>query len=178
VLLSHTVRLVVRKLATVALLPALGLIAGHVLTYPVPGSYVYVASFGLPGPTHGRDAAHLAAVVKSQHVRGIRVKVFSEREFEVSGHGSSASAAVRAVSTVRKALYRIPHLRYNVVAGAVDALRRGQVYPLQPAAIGVACGVAVGILIGFGPGLWSNQLRARIGRLRRSAKGYRTTGTA
>ena len=167
----------VRKLATVSLLAALGLVAGIALTNPVPRSYVYVESFAVPG--HSGDTVHLAAVVRSLHVHGVRVRVESGNDFQVAGHGSSAQAAVKAVTMVRKAIARMPHPRYNVMSGgAVDALRRGQVYPLRPGAIGLACGVAIGILIGFGPGLWSNQRRARIGRLRRSAGDYQTTGTA
>jgi hypothetical protein len=72
--------------------------------------------------------------------------------------------------TVRKAIARMPHPRYNVMSGgAVDALRPGQGYPFLPSAIGLASGAAIGILIGIGPGFWSNQMRPRIRRLRRSA---------
>jgi hypothetical protein len=161
-----------RKLATGSLLAALGLVVGIVLTHPHPvqRSYVYTESFQLR--TDSPSAAHVAAVVRSQHVRGVRVKVFSGRNFEVSGHGSSASAAVKVVSAVQKVIDKIPHTRYNAVHGGVDAVGRGEVYPLQPAAIGLASGVAIGILIAIGQGRWSNHLQTRIWR---SARRDRST---
>ncbi len=80
------------------------------------------------------------------------------------GHGSTAQAAVSALSPVRQAIDRMPqHPRYSVLHGGVDALRRAQGYPLQPGAIGLACGAAIGILIGIAQALWSNHLRARMG---------------
>jgi hypothetical protein len=154
---------------------AVGLVVGIALTNPVPHRYVFVEVFALCD--NSRDEIHLAVVVRSLHLPGVRIRVHDAHGFQVAGHGSTAQAAVKAVSPVRNAIDRIPHHpRYSVLIGGVDALMRDQGYPLQPGAIGLACGVAIGMLIGIGQGLWSNQLRPRSARLRRSASGYRSSG--
>src|SRR5215469_3685642 len=101
-----------RKFAIVVLFAVAGLAVGLALTRHVPPRYTVGEQLTLPA--NSRAAGRLAAVASSQHVPGVGVHVLSERTFEITGHGTSMAAARRAVSTVRKAIDRVPHPPFDV----------------------------------------------------------------
>jgi hypothetical protein len=133
-----------KKIAIVALFAVLGLGvgAGITMTNPHPRAYQFSLQIGLPAHSRG-TIIHLAALARSQHVQGVRVLVFSKREFQIVGYGSSASGASEGVDTVRSALPRL-HPPYGSAIGLGTV---GLVYSLWPAVIGLALGLAIGILV-------------------------------
>jgi len=70
--------------AIVVLLGLAGLVAGVAYAATVtPTSYEATTAFAVPA--HSRDAIRLAAVARSQHVPGVRVRVINARAFNVTG---------------------------------------------------------------------------------------------
>lgn len=134
-----------RRTLAVAVLALLGFIAGAAVTELGARSYIFTAEFNL---RHGRDASYFASVARSQHVQGIRVRVLDGNTFQVTGHGS-ADGAVSAVEVVarqvRRALDRVPDMRYSEISGGVHALARPQGNALQTGAIGLLAGLGVGL---------------------------------
>jgi len=142
--LTPTLMLMGKKIAIVALFAVLGLGvgAGISATRPNPRTYQFTLQIDLPIYSRG-TIIHLAALARSQHVRGVKVLVFSRREFQIVGNGSSASGAAKGVDTVRNALPRL-HPPYGAVIGLGTL---GLDYSLWPAAIGLALGLAIGTLL-------------------------------
>jgi len=108
-----------------------------------PRAYQFTLQIDLPVHSRG-TIIHLAALARSQHVRGVRVLVFSKREFQIVGYGSSASGASKGVDTVRSALPKPLYPPYGSIIGLGTV---GLVYSPWPAVIGLALGLAIGILV-------------------------------
>jgi len=134
-----------RRIMTVAVLAPLGFVAGVAVAELGPGSYTFTYQFNLP---HSQNAIPLAALARSQHVQGIRVRVLDEHTFQITGHGTAAgavSAADKVASKVRKAIDTMPDSRYWMVHGGVHALARPQRNAAQTGAIGFLAGLGVGL---------------------------------
>src|SRR5258707_15340739 len=98
---------ILRSLAIVVLLGLVGLVAGGAFAVTDLGPRSYTATEEFTRPAHSHDAIRLAAVARSQHVEGVRVRVLDGHTLQVTGHGSltgSVSALEAVVSQVRKAI--------------------------------------------------------------------------
>jgi len=146
-----------KKIAVVALFAVLGLGVGVGISAMRPNPRAFEFNNQIGVFLHARGTiVHLAALARSQHVQGVRVVVFSKREFQIVGYGSSLSGASRAVDAVRSALPgRLWDGRYGVVIGHGQL---GQVHSILPAVIGLALGLAIGILVAI-----VRSRRARVG---------------
>jgi hypothetical protein len=134
-----------KKIAVVALFAVLGLGVGAGISAarPNPRAWEFTLQIGLPNHSRG-TIVHLAALARSQHVHRVRVLVDSKREFRIVGYGSSVSGASKAVDTATNAL---PRPLYPPFLRAIGAGRNGQVYSRWPPVIGLALGLAIGILV-------------------------------
>ena len=135
-----------KKIAVVALFAVLGLGVGVGISAMRPNPRAFEFNNQIGVPLHGRGTiVHLAALARSQHVQGVRVVVFSKREFQIVGYGSSLSGASKAVDSVRNALpgRELWDGRYGVAIGHGQL---GPVYSILPAVVGLALGLASGIL--------------------------------
>jgi hypothetical protein len=138
-----------RSLAIVLLLGLAGLVAGvaYAATDLGPRSYTATEEFTLPAPS--RDANRLAAVARSQHVQGVRVRVLDGHTLQVTGHGSltgSVTALQAVVSQVRKAIKDMSLTHVRSIHGGVHALaRRPQGNALQTGGIGLLAGLGAGL---------------------------------
>jgi hypothetical protein len=134
-----------RRLATVALLATLGLVVGAAMT--VFGARSYIAGEEFVLPAHSKDTVRLAAIARSMHGRGVRVKVLSGDTFQIIGHGSrhGAARALNEVATqVRKAINRLPGAKLRGVPFG-HALARQQGNALLTGAIGLLAGLGAGL---------------------------------
>jgi endonuclease YncB( thermonuclease family) len=134
-----------RRLAIVALLAFAGLVVGVTVTNSGPRSYIVGEEFSLPA--HSNDAIRLAAVARSQHVQGVRVRVIDGDTLQVIGHGSlhGAARALNEVATqVRKAIKRMPGVTLRGLPFA-DALARPQGNAAQTGLVGLLAGLGVGL---------------------------------
>ena len=116
-----------RSLAIVVLLGLVGLVAGAAFASTDLGPRRYTATEEFALPAHSRDAIRLAAVARSQHVRGVRVRVLDGHTLQVTGHGSltgSVSALEAVVSQVRKAIKDMSLTHVWSIHGGVHALAR------------------------------------------------------
>jgi hypothetical protein len=135
-----------RRLATVALLATLGLVVGAAMT--VFGARSYIAGEEFVLPAHSKDTVRLAAIARSMHVRGVRVRVLSGDTFQIIGHGSrhGAARALNEVATqVRKAINRMPGAKLRRVLPFGHALARQQGNALLTGAIGLLAGLGAGL---------------------------------
>src|SRR5258708_17292678 len=95
---------ILRSLAIVVLLGLVGLVAGGAFAVTDLGPRSYTATEEFTLPAHSHDAIRLAAVARSQHVEGVRVRVLDGHTLQVTGHGiltgsvSSLDAGVIPVS--------------------------------------------------------------------------------
>lgn len=139
-----------KKVMAVVLLGFLGLTAGVAVATFGPRSYIAGYEFVLPA--HSNDAIRLAAMARSQHVQGVRVKVLKGGDtLQVIGHGSlhGAARALNAVAIqVRKAVNRMPGVKLQGIPFA-HALARPQCNAVQTGAIGLMAGLsaALGFLV-------------------------------
>jgi hypothetical protein len=151
------------RFMVVAVLALLGYFIGAAVTALGPGSYEATDEFTL---THSRDAIGLAAVARSQHVQGVRVRVHDAHTFEVTGHGSlkgSVSALNAVYSQVKKAIKRMRLGHVWKIYGGVHALARPQGNATQTGVIGFLAGLGTGFGIVVFP--W-RRLSGRVGLVR------------
>jgi hypothetical protein len=135
-----------KKIMIVAALALLGLVVGVAVTTSGPRSYIVGEEFVLNA--HSHYAIGLAAVARSMHVQGVRVKVLSGDTLQVIGHGSrhGAARALNAVATqVRKAISRMPGAKLRGMLPFGHELARPQGNPLQTGAIGLLAGLGGGL---------------------------------
>src|SRR5258707_8449110 len=98
---------ILRSLAIVVLLGLVGLVAGGAFAVTDLGPRSYTATEEFTLPAHSHDAIRLAAVARSQHVEGVRVRVLDGHTLQVTGHGSltgSVSALEAERSPGREAI--------------------------------------------------------------------------
>ena len=133
-----------RRLAIVALLAFAGLVVGVTLTNSGPRSFVDGEEFVLPA--HSNAAIRVAAMARSMHVHGVRVRVLRGDTLQVIGHGSrhGAARALNEVATqVRKAINRMPGVTLRGLPFG-HALARPQGNALQTGLMGLLAGLGVG----------------------------------
>ena len=126
------------------MLALLGFFVGAEVTLLKQHTYVWTDEFHLD---HSQTAVRFASVARSRHVHGVRVRVIGGNRFQITGHGSfhGAPNAVEAVARqVRKAIDRVPKLRYSQIHGGNFSARpRGN--PWQTGAIGLLGGLGIGL---------------------------------
>ncbi len=140
---------ILRSLAIVVLLGLVGLVAGGAFAVTDLGPRSYTATEEFTLPAHSHDAIRLAAVARSQHVEGVRVRVLDGHTLQVTGHGSltgSVSALEAVVSQVRKAIKDMSLTHVWSIHGGVHALaRRSQGNAVQTGGIGLLAGLGAGL---------------------------------
>ena len=148
---ARTLMDMLRSLAIVVLVGLSGLVAGVAFAVTDLGPRRYTATEEFTLPTHSHDAIQLAAVARSQHVQGVRVRVLNGHTFQVTGHGSltgSVSAEQAVVSQVRKAIKNMSLTHVRSTHGGVHALvRRSHGNAVQTGLIGLLAGLGAGIAI-------------------------------
>ena len=146
-----------QRVMVVVLFGCVGLAAGVAVTTFGPRSYIVGWAFLLPRHS---DGLRLAAIARSQHVQGVRVKFRLSRggggELDVLGHGSrdGATRAANAVATqVLRAIKRMPSVWQRFLAyrnvPAAHALARPQGNAVLTGALGLLAGLsaALGFLV-------------------------------
>ena len=141
-----------RRTLIVAVLALLGFFVGAAVTQLGPRSYTATTEFSLPA--HSHDAIQLAAVARSQHVQGVRVRIHDGHTFEVTGHGSLEGAyrsSNAVTSQVWQAVKRTRIAHVSAVYGGVHALARPQGNAKHTGAIGFLAGLGIGLGIAVPP---------------------------
>lgn len=133
------------KVALVMFLAVLGFAAGALV--PVQGSYTATDQYSAPVRSHA--AVRLAAVARSLHLAGVRVRVDNASTFEVTGHGSS-DGAVRLLSAVNRQVWKaVKRLRLAHVSmiygGENELVRPSENNATRHAVIGLLAGLGIGL---------------------------------